>query len=320
MLNVHPRPAAAPITPDALAGAAWVDLFDPTPEEVALVERAFGLPIPSREAVSEIEASKRLRVDGGVLCMSAPLIAGGQGERWITAPAGFLLSSRICITVRFARHRAFEAVAEALEKAGAVTPAEAFTRLLEEVVDRAADHLERVSDQMGEASRAIFPQEPAPRRSLSRDTERLRQAMLAVGRASEHMSRTRYTLVCIGRMAQFTGDRTHDWLEPRFHERLGGVKTDVASLEQFAEHLLSRIQLLQDAATAFISMEQNDVVKVLTIASVVGIPPVLVVGVYGMNFKGMPELTWAWGYPYALALLVLSAVVPLIWFKLKDWM
>ena len=82
---------------------------------------------------------------------------------------------------------------------------------------------------------------------------------------------------------------------------------------------MSRVQLLQDAATGIISIDQNNVMKVLTVASVVGIPPVLVVGVYGMNFKNMPELDWTWGYPYALALLVVSGLVPLIWFKLKDW-
>ena len=94
----------------------------------------------------------------------------------------------------------------------------------------------------------------------------------------------------------------------------------MASLEQYEENLLSRVQLLQDAATAFISIEQNDVVKVLTIASVAGIPPVMVVGLYGMNFKYMPELAWRYGYPYAIALIIITTVIPLAWFKWKDWM
>jgi magnesium transporter len=82
---------------------------------------------------------------------------------------------------------------------------------------------------------------------------------------------------------------------------------------------VSRVQLLQDAASGIINIDQNEVMKVLTIASVVGIPPVLVVGVYGMNFKNMPELDWTWGYPYALALVVITSLLPLIWFKWKDW-
>jgi magnesium transporter len=97
------------------------------------------------------------------------------------------------------------------------------------------------------------------------------------------------------------------------------VGHDIASLDEFEVSLSGRIQLIQDAATGLISIEQNDVVKLLTVASVVGIPPVLIVGIYGMNFKNMPELGWSWGYPYALGLCVLSAVVPYLWFKWRDW-
>ena len=210
-------------------------------------------------------------------------------------------------------------------------PADIFARLLEEVVDRAADHLEVCADQLDKASLAIFradtPGDGKPGRGkaanahkLSRDTALLRRVMTQIGRASGRMSKVRYTLVCIARMAQFATDRGKDWIDAPVRERLGGVRTDVTSLEQYEENLLSRVQLLQDAATAFISIEQNDVVKVLTIASVVGVPPVMVVGLYGMNFKYMPELQWRYGYAWALALIVVSTLVPLAWFKWKDWM
>ena len=147
----------------------------------------------------------------------------------------------------------------------------------------------------------------------------LRQLMIRTGRTSERMARIHYTLVCLDRMAKFTVDRGREWVAHDVVSRLQSVSSDVASLVQFAEGLVSRVQLLQDAATGIISIDQNEVMKVLTIASVVGIPPVLVVGIYGMNFKFMPELDWAWGYPYALALIVVSALLPLLWFKLKDW-
>jgi magnesium transporter len=126
-------------------------------------------------------------------------------------------------------------------------------------------------------------------------------------------------LVCLDRMAKFTLDRARDWIGQDIVSRLQSVSSDIASLVQFAEGLVSRVQLLQDAATGIINIDQNDVMKVLTIASVVGIPPVLVVGIYGMNFKNMPELNWDWGYPYALALVLITALLPLLWFKWKDW-
>jgi magnesium transporter len=147
----------------------------------------------------------------------------------------------------------------------------------------------------------------------------LRELMIRTGRTSERMARIHYTLVCLDRMAKFAGDRCHAWIGQDMATRLQLVSSDIASLVQFTEGLVNRVQLLQDAATGIINIDQNDVMKVLTVASVVGIPPVLVVGVYGMNFKNMPELDWSWGYPYAIILMILTAALPLAWFKWKDW-
>ncbi len=303
----------------ALSRAVWVDLIAPDEAELAAVEAAFGVRVPTRAEISEIEVSSRLKVEHGALYMSAPLVTGVQGDGWDTAPTGFVLCPKACITVRFDKIAAFDAVEAALTDGADLKPDLALTRLLEEVVDRAADHLEFTADDLTKASKEIFRDPTQASKRLPRSGE-LRQLMTLVGRASDHISHARYTLVCIGRMAQFVADRAHNWIDQGTLERLNAVHADIASLEQFEENMLSRAQLLQDAATAFISIEQNDVVKVLTIASVVGIPPVLVVGVYGMNFKVMPELGWDFGYPYALALMVVSAVVPLIWFKVKGWM
>jgi magnesium transporter len=143
--------------------------------------------------------------------------------------------------------------------------------------------------------------------------------MLSTGRTSERTARIHYTLVCIDRIAKFTCDRAHDWLEPEMAVRLQSISSDVASLVHFTEGLVSRVQFLQDAAVGIISSDQNDVIKVLTIASVVGIPPVLIAGIYGMNFKNIPEYDWAWGYQWGLLLIVISALLPLIWFKWKNW-
>ncbi len=161
---------------------------------------------------------------------------------------------------------------------------------------------------LDEASHVIFRQEDAKRAKLSHETAMLRQLMIRTGRTSERMARIHYTLVCLDRMAKFTLERCREWIAQDVASRLQSVSSDIASLVQFAEGLVSRVQLLQDAATGIINIDQNDVMKVLTIASVVGIPPVLVVGIYGMNFKNMPELDWAWGYPYALALIAVTAL------------
>jgi len=302
----------------SLAGAAWVDLVEPSAAERSAFEQAFGLRVPTEAEILEIEATSRLRTVKDALYLTAPIIVAAEGEPWIPAPTGFVLSKKVLLTVRFAASSAFDAVAK--ELAGETfEPALAFVRVLEVLVDRMADLLEATSHDLDEASHVIFRPDSATRSKLSRETTMLRRLMLRTGRTSERMARIQYTLVCLDRMAKFAVDRGRDWIAPELATRLQIVSSDIASLTQFADGLVNRVQLLQDAASGIINIDQNDVMKVLTIASVVGIPPVLVVGIYGMNFKYMPEFNWSWGYPYALAVILVSALLPLIWFKWKDW-
>ena len=303
----------------ALSSATWIDLIDPTAEERAAFENCFGLRVPTAEQLAEIETTSRLRVENEALYLTAPLIFASDTEPWISIPTGFVLASNVLMTVRFAKSAVFDAVIAELRKTEKLQPALAFVRLLEVLVDRMADLLEGSSRDLDEASHVIFRPDSVQPTKLSAETAMLRQLMIRTGRTSERMARIQYALVCLDRMAKFTTDRCRDWIGQELTNRLQIVSSDIASLVQFAEALVSRIQLLQDAATGIINIDQNDVMKVLTIASVVGIPPVLVVGVYGMNFKNMPELNWSWGYPYALALVVITTLLPLIWFKLKDW-
>jgi magnesium transporter len=313
MLSAYPTDPAGGTS---LAGCAWLDLVDPTAAEQSAFETAFGLRVPARDELGEIETTSRLQIEKGALYMTAPLIFAAANEPWILTPTGFVLSKQVLLTVHSGKSAAFDTVAKELagEK---FEPSVAFVRILEELVDRLADLLEASGRDLDEASHVIFRQDSALR--LSHETAMLRQLMLRTGRTSERMSRIHYTLVCLDRMAKFTVDRGHDCLAPDMTGRLQSVSSDIASLVQFSEGLVSRVQLLQDAATGIINIDQNDVMKVLTIASVVGIPPVLVVGIYGMNFKNMPELDWSWGYEYALALILVTALLPLIWFKWKDW-
>ena len=314
MLSAYAKDRAAA---GSLASSSWIDLLDPSPAERAAFETAFGLRVPTRDELGEIEATSRLQIENGALYMTAPLIFAAGDEPWLPSPTGFVLSKQVLMTVRFAKSTSFDAVAKTCGAQEKLEPAAAFVNLLEELVDHLADLLEAAGRDLDDASHVIFSQDTA--KKLSSETAMLRQLMLRTGRTSERMARIHYTLVCLDRMAKFTVDRARDWLAQDHAARLQSVSSDIASLVQFSEGLVSRVQLLQDAATGIINIDQNDVMKVLTIASVVGIPPVLVVGIYGMNFKYMPEYDWAYGYPYALAMIVVTALLPLIWFKWKDW-
>ena len=308
---------ALPDTSDnSLTGACWIDIVDPIPAEIVAFEKTFGLRVPAKEEVSEIETTSRLRVEHGALYMSAPLILATGDEPWIVAPTGFVLSKTALLTVRFVQSAIFDSARKELN-VGPLAPTVIYVCVLEELVDHVADLLEASSQALDDASHLIFRRENL--RRLSRESSLLRQLLVRTGRTSERMAHITYTLVCLDRMAKFTIERGREWLEPEQISRLQSVSADIASLEQYAEGLVNRIQLLQDAATGIINVAQNEVMKILTIASVAGIPPVLVAGIYGMNFKNMPELNWAWGYPFALMLIVLTTLVPLIWFKWKDW-
>jgi magnesium transporter len=318
MLKAYPRPLieGASLSIRDLADQSWVDLINPTEAERLAFERVSGLRVPSKDDVVEIEATSRLKIENDALYMTAPLIFAAENEPWLPTPVGFVLSKQLLMTVRFAASAAFDVVAKETSSAEKPDPMVVFVRLLEEQVDHLADLLEFAGRDLDDASHTIFRPD---HEKLSRQSAQLRRLMISTGRTSERMARIHYTLVCLDRMAKFTADRAQDWLKPDMATRLHSICSDTASLVQFSEGLVSRAQLLQDAAVGIISSDQNDVIKVLTIASVVGIPPVLVAGIYGMNFKNIPEYDWAWGYQWSLALIVISALLPLVWFKWKDW-
>jgi magnesium transporter len=306
----------------SLGRAVWIDLCSPTDEEIVRVEQAFDIRIPNREHLAEIEASSRLRADRGRLIMSAPLIAR-NGEIGMLSPTGFLLLETALITIRFAEMAAFDSVHDAAFKADKPTSArELFVRLLEDIVDRSADRLERVAEELTKASHEIFaePEKDGAKHRLAHETKRLRALMISIGRSSEQMVKVRHAFLAIGRIATFVTDRCEPKIEDELRDRLAAVRHDIESLDEFESSLTGRVQLLLDAATGFISIEQNEVVKVLTVVSVAGVPPVLIAGVYGMNFQHMPELAWRWGYPYAIVAMVVSTVLPVIWFKWRDWL
>ena len=300
----------------SLSSAVWIDLVDPSPTEIAAFEKAFEFRVPNKDELNEIETTSRLRVEHDALYMTAPLILATGDEPWIPAPTGFVLSKTVLLTVRATGSAVFDAVRKELS-AERFEPARAYVCILEELVDHMADLLEATSRDLDEASHVIFRHDNL--RRLSRETALLRQLLLRTGRTSERMARINYALVCLDRMAKFTTDRGREWVAQNQVSRLQSISADIASLLQYTEGVVNRIQLLQDAATGIINVAQNEVMKILTVASVAGIPPVLIAGIYGMNFKNMPELNWAWGYPFALALIVVTTVIPLLWFKWKDW-
>ena len=318
------NPAGSSTDPTNRPNVIWFDLLDGTSDEVAQVERVTGLHIPTLGELSEIESSSRLRIANDALYLSASLVHRADAMRApMTTPVGFVLTRQFLITVRFAKLVAFGTFADRLSAEPETDGPSAFVCLVDAIVDRMADVLETVGVELDAVSQRLFSVQVHSsaklRRPASEDAD-LRAILRRVGRGGDLASKIRDSLLGFGRILPFVMNIRAEWLSPELRRRIETQRQDVTSLADYDTYLTNKVQLLLDATLGLISIEQNNIIKVLTVVSVVGVPPTLVASMYGMNFKHMPELDWAWGYPYALCLLVLSALDPLVWFKLRGWL
>jgi magnesium transporter len=323
MIATHPSGEG-----DAAAGTAvWIDLLQPTAEEIARVSAATGLRVPTEDQVSEIESSSRLACEAGAFYLSAPLVAvDADGEHQLT-PVGFVLSSHVLLTIHFAPLAAFDAYRDEAVARPPENAEEALLRIFELIVDRAADNLERAGAATDELSRAAFrgrakgtTAKGTTAKGTTKFANKLSATLRRIGATAERVSRVRDELLGLRRIGDYLGESGIAGAPRMNPMRLKGIEADIASLTDYEAHLWVKLQFLLDATLGFINVEQNEIVKTLTIASVVGIPPVLIAGIYGMNFRVMPELRWALGYPMALALIVVSGLLPLWWFRRRGWM
>jgi magnesium transporter len=298
----------------------WMDLLNPTKEEKDFVESRARVRIPSIEALSEIESSSRLIFEHETIYLSTPVVAHADTADPFLSSLGLILTRRVLITVRFEELSVFDSVVGLVRSQETLrNSTEVFAALLEALVDRGADVLERLGAELDKVSRTVFRGDPARRQHTVRSNTALRRVLSQVGATGDRLSIARDALLGLSRIAPFVLGLGHEWIVPEFEARLTAVSKDIASLNDYEGHVSNKVQFLLDAILGFITIEQNDLFKVLTVVSVIGIPPTVVAGIYGMNFKVMPELSWQWGYPFGLALIVLSALAPFLWFKWRGW-
>jgi len=299
--------------------ATWIDLCDATEDERLAVERATGLRVPDQSAVREIETTSRVYTENDALYLSTPIPASSNASEPLSA-VGFVLTRRLLISVRFSRNAVFDSLFQGCEGGLSRSACDVFMRVMEALVDRAADTLEHCSAELDGLSHRAFHADGVRRRAPKTVSEKLRATLRKLGQIGDHISQIRDTLLGFGRIAAFVCESGNAVLSADERPRLSAVRADINSLNDYQQHLSGKVQFLLDATLGFISIEQNDVVKALTIVSVVGVPPVLVGGVYGMNFVHMPELHWVFGYPFALLLMLVTGLLPLVWFKWRGWM
>ena len=308
--------------PDGLRRAVWIDLLTPTPEEERQVQQALKLEIPTREEMQEIESSSRLYKEDDALFLTAPFLYGVEGGELGSTAITFVLANANLVTVRYATPKAIAVFSARCQRtpAALLTSADAvMLHLFEQVVDRLADILERVGADMDRASQAAFRTARAKLKQSAKDID-LTEALITLGQVGEVTTRANETLLGLSRIFTFLTAEKALAVRRENQALIKSLVRDVRSLVEHANFLNSKANFLLDAVLGIINVEQNAIIKTFTVASVALMPPTLIASIYGMNFEVMPELKWQLGYPLALGLMIVSAVLPIYYFKRKGWL
>lgn len=302
----------------------WIDLSNPTHEEVKAVEALLGFEVPTRQEMAEIEESARLYEEHGSLVMTAVVINGVAEGRPSRTQVTFVLTKKHLVSVRYADplpFRTFEATSQ--RQAEALTSSDRIlVLLLEGIVERAADVLETMAADLNEVSTKLFIDngETAPSRKATLVESELQMIIRRLGRTNMKASILRESLLSLARLVPYLRQGAQQWLTNGTPARLKQLERDLRSLNSYEAQLTSEIVYLHEATLGLINLDQNRIIKVFSIAAVLFLPPTLVGTIYGMNFTLMPELQWDYGYIFALSLMVLSAVAPYYWFKRRGWL
>ena len=295
----------------------WADLFEPTVEEEKAVESLLTVDVPTRDEMKEIETSNRLYEEGNAVYMTATVgskLDSGMPE---SSAITFILANDRLITNRYVDPTPVRRFMQYVERSPAACTSSAtlLAGLLESFVERIADLLERVQGELDTVSHTIFG------RGQGQPSSADLQAMIRkIGANGDLVSKARESLVSFQRLLMYVQQATSVTLSQDQRGRYKSALRDVQSLSDHAGFLANKIQFLLDAVLGLINLEQNNIIKIFSVAAVMFLPPTLVASVYGMNFHRMPELDKAWGYPLALVLMVVSAVVPYLYFRRRGWL
>ncbi len=298
--------------------AVWIDLVTPTVQEDRMVESLLGIAVPTREEMQEIEVSSRLYVENGARYMTATLMCQSDTATPKTTAVTFILSKHRLCTVRYDEPRPFAIVEHKLARACGpkVTGDSVLMDLLDAVIDRSADILERVAAEVDQVSVSIFePTQVQVQQSYN-------DVLKALGRKGDLTSKVRESQVSVGRLLSFLGHEAEvmKWNKD-VRTQIASMQRDVISLTDHASFISNKVTFLLDAMLGVVNIQQNAIIKIFSIMAVVFMPPTLVASIYGMNFHGgMIELDWQYGYLWALGLMVVVAILPIAFFKWKKWL
>jgi magnesium transporter len=308
--------------------AVWIDLFEPTEQEEIIVDMVLGVDLPTRREMQDIEVSRRLYKEGDALFMTVTILTKADTSEPESTAVTFIFVDDRLITVRYADPSVFRMFRR--EREANLARYDSGQRILDGLVDNLVEYIADVLENTGAAldgiSHDIFRRRSAPKNS-ARDVAKaaeeeekpnLEEALLRLGRCSDLVSRLRESLAGLRRMLSFfTAAQIN--LPPEVAEHLRTLGQDLQPLGDHASFLSGKVNFLLDATLGLINVEQNAIIKIFTVAAVLFLPPTVVGTIYGMNFDRMPELKWVFGYPFAIVLMIMSAIVPYWYFKRRRW-
>ena len=297
----------------------WIDILDPTQGEVEWVRQRAGVELPSHRETEEIEVSSRLYEENGMAFMTATIMIQTDTDAPAVSPVTFIYMPERLVTLRFSEPRPFQSFASKYGRqpeAARENAQKLFGFLMDEIVDRLADILESAGALLNSVSAQLFRQSIDEKSSTN-----YADVLAKISRTGELTANARESLVSLARVVRYYCEnrRVAPGEDPDAH--WAAVRDDIASLSDHATFLSTKVNFFLDAALGRISIEQNTIIKLFSVAAVFFLPPTLIASIYGMNFhQGMPELNWAYGYPFSVVLMIASAVVTYFWFKRKKWL
>ncbi|HVW91873.1 MAG TPA: magnesium transporter CorA family protein [Devosia sp.] len=320
-LNGQLVEAPDPSSGDQPPNIVWFDLLNPSREEELQVETNLSLEVPTRAEMAEIELSARLYHEDGAQFMTMTALSRLDADEPLKTPVTFILKGQTLVTVRYADSKPFLQFGMRAQRPNAAiytSGEQVMMGLIEAMIDRIADALEKVGDEIDAISRAVFRTQ-GTRAMKSHD---LQAAIEQIGRKGDLLTMIQEALVSLARVVAYHSvpDGVQGKAAKETRQRGRQIQRDATSLREHASFLSSKVTFLLDATLGLINLEQNQIIKIFSVAAVVFLPPTLVASIYGMNFAIMPELHLPFGYPMALGLMVLSAILPFAYFKRRGWL
>ncbi len=312
------RPEPGDLETANLREALWIDLIHPTDEERELVQSALNLELPTRADMREIETTSRLYTEEGTRFMTALLMTRSDTLDPVESEVTFVLTGKYLVTLRHSEPLAFKNVRRQIRKHPISNRDGLFIALLEAIIDREADVLERIARNLDDTSKAIFARDISKRKQTERE---LLHLVNTLGSTGDLISRHRESLVTLDRLVTYAGLEDFDENSPTYLEpRLKPIDLDIRSLSEQVNFLSTKIGFMLDATLGLISIEQNAIAKIFTIAATLFLPATLIASLYGMNFPWMPGLNQPWGFWIAIGLMLISAILAIALFRRKGWM